>query len=680
MAKADSQAVRIASFEAFLQAKFGTLDVTKEQLLNLIARGFIKSGFILPDKDARGTTLLQPSSLYTYYTDKHSKNETILFAMFKDTGYASKLGITNEFTRSIEKQPQLRKASFESFIMKKFGTLDVAKQQLQNLATKDFRTPGFELPKKDPNSILLLLPVSLFSYYAGNHAENETALFAMLKDTGYASKLGITNEDTLPAEQQPKIRKSSFEAFLLMKFGTLDFTKEQLLGLLEHDFKTSRFKHVGKDASGTPLLQPRSLYNHFSDNHGKNETILFALFNDTGYAAKLGITNEDTLPLQTRPSVRKASFDAFLLKKFGTLNVTKEQILNLGTKYFRTTSFELPKTSPSGIPLLKPYSLFAYYAAHHEKNQTILYALLVDTGYAAKLGITNEDTKSKPIVLVDSKVVVKGLPIDADLPGDFKKKDKQDTYEIQVVMATEKKRLEIQQNSADVVGFVPIIDQAIRAAFGLVEIVPSVKAHGVLQQAGANDMFAIKSLYPLDGIFLSGIAAMGCEVLEPNAKFSTSDRRLYCALHTYSATLVVKRHDVDARVDRLIFENALHPDMYAAHTLGAISRWVDIAKNPAALHYSVTFALDFLIRAKSCGAIDETRYSALETEYLDKLGGKEALKMGNFGMQGRYSPGALDLKSPLNLEAYSRIKWLFEKRVQKMDSAFRRHELAAKLK
>ena len=263
---------------------------------------------------------------------------------------------------------------------------------------------------------------------------------------------------------------------------------------------------------------------------------------------------------------------------------------------------------------------------------------------------------------------------------DLRKKVKQDTFEIQVTMAAETKRAEIKQNGNCAGEHVPLIDQAIRATFGLPEIVRDSNAFSVLSNASQNESFAIKSFYPLDDSFLAGLRALGFEIVEQNAKFSTSDLSKYNALHSNSVTLVVKRREEVAAVDSLIFENALHPDMFAAHTLGAISRWADIAKSPAALHFSVIFALEFLFHVTKKGAIDAERFEKLESEYLLKLGEKESQKMNRMGFEGKYPQSALDLAEPMNLAARSRLQKLLVKRMQKLDSAFRRHELAAKLK
>lgn len=225
----------------------------------------------------------------------------------------------------------------------------------------------------------------------------------------------------MAADKEARI--ASFEAFLMAKFGTTDVTKEQLLDLGQFDF--TKFDESDKQnskltgANGTRILQPISLFEHYAYNHGENETILFAMFKDTGYAEKLCIANEDTkLPGCQKPWVRKASFKAFLMEKFHTTDVTtvtKEQLLSLSHSDFTKPGFVLLDRDAKGIPLLQSSSLYTFYTPpdRHGEN-TILFAMFKDTGFAEKLGITNKDKRKKSTVIVGSKTPQ--IPLDVRDP------------------------------------------------------------------------------------------------------------------------------------------------------------------------------------------------------------------------------------------------------------------------
>jgi len=407
---------------------------------------------------------------------------------------------------------EARIASFEAFLAKKFNIGSV--ESTSSFGLHDFNRICRHL------SVVGSAPIKILSMHKG------TTINLEVNEVNY-------------------IFAKTSEQLIISKVKTV--TKAQLLSLLKPAFVKPGFKIVLNGKNGNPIsyppaVQPRAIYDYYGCHRAVGETTRFAMFNDLGYADKLGITNEDTLPLANQLKVRKATLDALIRAKFDLTDaakVTREQLLSIRKSDFVTSDIQIPTMDANGTPLIHLSTLYAFYD-NLDENETTLFKMFKDTGYAEQLGITN--------------TMVKRAQFDARL-------NKKDLSQYKLI----------------------------ERDFGKVAIIPYGLAYAALSGAEVGEKFAI--IGNLDAIFLSGICAMGAVVLKQNTE-------------GYLATLVEKKQGVSYRIDPLIFENGLHPDKFALDTLRGYAQQATITMGEDTLKNVLIFAREFLNHAVSWGVID----------------------------------------------------------------------------
>lgn len=583
------------------------------------------------------------------------KGENAYFSLLEIIGIAQEYGITEDDVKAGISELKAGKRE-------KYGTLEARREKFESFLREQFSLKDASLVTREQllsfRRAQLAKIGGLLAWYKKRDEKEKrkcNPYFSLLEEQGYAQKCSITERDLADAGMErsvslrsiyldKKARRLVFEAFVRKKYGKgigEPITKEELLWISQKDFNNKKYREVEyTDAFGSVKKGNAGSLLAWYAKKKPEEGAYFKLLEDLGHAAQYGITAEGLNSQISgkiskgrktydydRIETRRKVFEAFLENMLGAqvaASLTKAHVL--GITVFDLQSKEWRKTQHGNAS-----SLYAWYK-QKLKGTDVMFEMLRELGYVERFGIAFEEWKAsrKRIVVINEKRYCGSCGGGLVLPPGLKLSAHDDTKEMQVIMQA---TFALGgQDGGGVAGTAePLINQAVRRAFGNVPIVSDRKARRRLLAARVGSSFAIKSMYPLDAIYVRGLELAGYKVEARNLTFSTGEHVFDSRLKGWHATLVTRICDQDRSLP-IMFENHADPQLAMLHALGAYSRRVAAAKNSRELYFTVNAALEWLSFVREQQELPQAGMDRLERAYVGRLGEIEERKMREFGM------------------------------------------------
>ncbi len=438
-----------------------------------------------------------------------------------------------------------------------------------------------------------------------------------------------------PIFDNPTVRKQCFDEFLVNKLDKqpVQLTKDDLLSLSYKDF-------TNPEINQTSVGRAASLYSWFIKQK-LNEPILFSILNDTGYAKSHFISKEDvensiskkhsdSKDIFPNKQNRLTCFNDLLKNKFkkDLSELTKDDLLSLSYKDFNNP--EINQTSVASA-----VSLYNWFAKK-KLNEPIIFSILNDTGYANLYDITIDNiidsanskrtahnkSNQKEIIIQNPRVISDknhANIIFEKYPSDIKKTQKNDTTQIQIVMSTETKiatlkEIEIKTNELQK----PLINQILEVLYPQIKTITSERnfLNNISEMQGS---FIMKSLYPLDMIYMSGLEKSGFEIVESNMKLSTNTKEYNRLLKPYYISHITRIGIPIEKVDNLYFENHLYPMRIMLNYAGFFSRMIARADSMDSVYSCIKQSFEWFERIENEKILDLDTYNKVLDDFQSNI-------------------------------------------------------------
>jgi hypothetical protein len=188
--------------------------------------------------------------------------------------------------------------------------------------------------------------------------------------------------------------------------------------------------------------------------------------------------------------------------------------------------------------------------------------------------------------------------------------------------------------------------------FGSVPSITSCNSFQKLKDAVVGESLVIRSAYPLDEIYKSGLEKLGFQLVEENL--------IHPQVQGQYFTQVIRKEQKSDAVP-IMFENDLNPVKTTMHVLGQYGRMAYGAKSEVELYHATSLGLEWLIKATNLGIIPESQIGYVKSQGLDKLAKMESRGMARLGVKlfaadinDRYNEVAMKL-APAKIKAEQKV-------------------------
>lgn len=211
-----------------------------------------------------------------------------------------------------------------------------------------------------------------------------------------------------------EVQRKCLNEFLKNKFGDREITRDDLLSISMDDIKN---KKINKSKYGSMI----SLYNWHQQNKSCSNTY-FSILVHISYAKNLDISENDVKRsrskrlLMNRNNIHnldhRRCMGLFLKSIFGDKEITKEDLLSLGTRHYTDPRLDYSKRYGTMISLYNSL-------AKERDYESLLFSILKKTGYADQYNISEEDVNKAYHLKMSNTRISKQNPLFKKIDADF---------------------------------------------------------------------------------------------------------------------------------------------------------------------------------------------------------------------------------------------------------------------
>jgi len=205
--------------------------------------------------------------------------------------------------------------------------------------------------------------------------------------------------------------------------------------------------------------------------------------------------------------------------------------------------------------------------------------------------------------------------------------ERDDTSQIQIVMSHEWKEPSPSEIPNSSQKQKPLIYQIIDRYFGENQtVVAERNIQPSIHRSSVGDSFIIKSNYPLDDLFQSGLIQSGFQIVESNLKFKTGIKEYDKLLYSHYISKIERIEEPLLKPDPLYFQNHLYPERIMLNYAGFFSRMTSQAPSLDAVYTCINASFKWFERIEKEHILDASVYNRVLDQYqssIMKIGSKK---------------------------------------------------------